>query len=430
MKTDHELKVLLVMEQCNPDWASVPLVGYNFYEGIRERVNATLVTHARNEKALEKVRRDHEIAYIYESEPLKKYYGAVARLTSRGGINWPLQHALSYPVYGEFNRQVYRRFARRVMQKAYDVVHVMTPILPRYPVKLISACREVPFLLGPVNGGVPFPEGFQEVARKEFAQFNFLRAFTRLLPGYERTYQRADRVLSGSTYTLEMLRNLFRMDPERISLFPENGIAAEFIREARPRKGKRLHLLFVGRLVPYKGADMVVEAIRGLPEGVRKDVRFTIVGDGPEKKHLEELAADLGVGPWVDFVGWVAQKETLQYYQNADVFCFPSVREFGGAVALEAMASGLPCIVVDHAGLGEYVTSSTGCKIEPVSREYVIEKLIENIQLLHDNESLRYKMAQNAVERVREFEWRAKAQQMVRIYEDVIFQKARQERRS
>jgi glycosyltransferase involved in cell wall biosynthesis len=374
------------------------------------------------------VREGHRIVYVTESAALKRYYAGVHALTSKGGVNWPLQHALSYPVYGEFNRKVYARFAGPVRRKVYDVVHAMTPILPRYPVKLVSACSDVPFLLGPVNGGVPFPEGFQEVARKEFARFNFLRAFTRLLPGYARTYQRADGILSGSTYTLEMLLTLFRLNPDRISLFPENGIAAEFIGKARPRTGKRLHLLFVGRLVPYKGADMVIEAVAALPERVRENVRFTVVGDGAEKGRLERLASNAGVGHIVNFVGWVVQKETLRYYQEADVFCFPSVREFGGAVALEAMACGLPCIVADHAGLGEYVTPSTGCKIKPVSREYVMEKMAENIQLLYENESLRYEMAQRAVERVREFEWQAKARQMAHLYEDLISRKARKEK--
>ncbi|MBT3258829.1 MAG: glycosyltransferase family 1 protein, partial [Deltaproteobacteria bacterium] len=265
MKANHMLNVLLVMEQCNPEWASVPLVGYNFYRGIRKRVKVTLVTHERNRVALEKVRGGHEIDYIHESDCLKKYYGFVNRLTSRGGVNWPLQHALSYPVYGGFNRLVYQRYAKRVMQKKYNLVHAMTPILPRYPVKLIKACHEVPFLLGPVNGGVPFPEGFTDVARKEFARFNFLRIFSRMLPGYANTYKKADRVLAGSTYTMNMLKELFRIE-HHISLFYENGILKEFIGTPRKSTGDKLKLLFVGRLVPYKGADMAIEAMTRLDD--------------------------------------------------------------------------------------------------------------------------------------------------------------------
>ena len=418
MKTNHTLNVLLIMEQCNPEWASVPLVGYNFYQGFRERVNITLVTHERNKEALEKIRDGHKIEYMCESDSLKKYYGFVSRLTSRGGVNWPLQHALSYPVYGGFNRQVYQRFARRVIQKEYDLVHAMTPILPRYPVKIIKACREVPFLLGPVNGGVPFPEGFTDVARKEFARFNFLRIFTRMLPGYANTYRKADRVLAGSTYTMNMLKDLFGID-NPISLFYENGILNEFIGTPRKSTGEKLQLLFVGRLVPYKGADMAIEAINRLDDRVRNRVHFTIVGDGSEKENLEKQTRNLELEQTITFTGWVDQDETARYYKKSDVFCFPSVREFGGAVALEAMASGLPCIVADHAGLSEYVTEETGFKIRPVSREYLIDELAQKILVLFENRELIHQMSVKAIERVKEFEWGAKADRMIEIYEDM-----------
>ena len=419
MKTNHTLNVLLIMEQCNPEWASVPLVGYNFYQGIRKRVNVTLVTHERNKEALEKVRDAHKIEYIYESNSLKKYYGFVSRLTSKGGVNWPLQHALSYPVYGGFNRQVYQRFARHVMQKKYDLVHAMTPILPRYPVKMIEACREVPFLLGPVNGGVPFPEGFTDVARKEFARFNFLRIFSRMLPGYANTYKKADKVLAGSTYTMNMLKNMFGND-NHISLFYENGILSEFIGTPRKSTGEKLQLLFVGRLVPYKGADMAIEAMTRLDDRVRSNVHFTIVGDGSEKENLEKQSRNLGLEQTITFTGWIDQNETTRYYKKSDVFCFPSVREFGGAVALEAMASGLPCIVADHAGLGEYVTEETGFKIRPVSREYLIKELAKKILILFENRELIHQMSKKAIERVKEFEWGAKADRMIEIYEDMV----------
>ncbi|MBT3260550.1 MAG: glycosyltransferase family 4 protein, partial [Deltaproteobacteria bacterium] len=112
--------------------------------------------------------------------------------------------------------------------------------------------------------------------------------------------------------------------------------------------------------------------------------------------------------------------ETARYYRESDVFCFPSVREFGGAVALEAMAGGLPCIVADHAGLGEYVTEETGFKIKPVSREYLIKELAKKILIFFENRELIHQMAEKAIERVKEFEWETKADRMIEIYEDMV----------
>ena len=117
------------------------------------------------------------------------------------------------------------------------VVHGITPIRSRYPCKVVSLCQQTPFILSPVNGGLPFPPGFQETARQGFAQFNFLRAVGRaLIPGYVETYKKADKVLAGSTYTLNLLKKLFPIPDRRIKLFYENGISQDFLMSAKPAK--------------------------------------------------------------------------------------------------------------------------------------------------------------------------------------------------
>lgn len=162
-------RVLLIIEQCNPEWASVPLVGYEFFKGISALADVTLVTHARNQTALDKVRGEQKIVYIPESPASARLYRWIAQISSRGGVNWPLHHALSYPLYAEFNDRVYRAFGPAVRRGDFDLVHALTPMIPRYPYKISRACTKTPFVLGPVNGGVPFPASFQEVAWKEFA---------------------------------------------------------------------------------------------------------------------------------------------------------------------------------------------------------------------------------------------------------------------
>jgi len=421
------LRVLLIMEQCNPLWASVPLVGYRFFQHLDRLVDATLVTHVRNRQGLEKENHRGRIVYVEESPITARYYRLAAKVSSRGGVNWPLQHALTYPVYAEFNRKVYERFKGEVAGGRYDLVHALTPILPRYPVKIVRACGRTPFVLGPVNGGVPFPAGFREVARKEFDTFNFLRIFSRLLPGYRETYVLADRVLAGSTYTLNMLDKMFPVRQGKLGLFYENGIPPRFL-EGPPPQGSsspEVNLLFAGRLVPYKGADMLVEAVGRLPERVRLRTRLRIVGDGPERGRLEAMTRQWGMNDRVVFTGWVKQEETLRYYRDSHLFCFPSVREFGGAVVLEAMACGLPCIVADHGGIGEYVTRETGVKIVPRSREHVVEELEKALRELVENEEARREMSVRAAERARRFEWGRKAEEMVRIYEEAVEDRAK-----
>ena len=419
------LKVLMIAEHCNPDWVSVPLVAYNFYREISQIVDVTLVTHGRNREAFEKYSVHQEITYIDESPIAKKYHRLISNLIEKGRANWPLYLALSYPIYAEFNRNAYRLFSDRVKQGEFDVVHSITPMMPRYPVSMVRACRKTPFLLGPVNGGVPFPKGFQETARKEKAYWNFLKPLGRyLVPGYIETYKKADRILSGSTYTLNMVKELFSLEDGKIDLFFENGISKSFIRQ-RPKQqlGSKVELLFVGRLVPYKGADLVIEAIGKLDPTIRSQLALTIVGDGSERGELENQVHALNLKETVKFAGWVKQKETYEYYSKADIFCFPSIREFGGAVVMEAMACGLPCIVVNNGGIAEYVNDETGFKIEPVNRAYVVDELARKIELMVTNKDLRESMSRKAIEYAHEFEWSAKARKIVEIYQELIAQR-------
>ena len=421
-----KLRVLLIVDQCNPEMSSVPLEGYQLFNGISKLADVTLVTHERNKQALEKVRNDENIVYINESKVIKKYYRLVERLTLRKtGANWPLFHTLCYLIYAEFNHKVYQEFQTKVLRGNYDIVHAVTPMMPRYPVEIIKACKKTPFILGPVNGGVPFPKGFGQVARKEFAYFNFLRRLGQLIPGYVRTYKKADKILAGSTYTLNMLKAMFKSEDSRIALFYENGVAEDFFDKLRKAKtNQQVNLLFVGRLVPYKGADIVIEAVSQLSKIIRDRVCLTIVGDGSEKDNLKRQAQELGVSDIVSFAGWVNQKETLEFYRKADVFCFPSIREFGGAVVLEAMACGLPCIVADNGGIAEYVTEETGFKIAPISRNNLTHELTNKIQILVENEELRNKMSAKAIERAQCFAWEQKAMEIFKIYQKMIKEKS------
>ena len=124
------LKVLLIIEQCNPEWPSVPLEGFRYYEAIRSLADVTLVTHDRNRQAL--LRAGAGAVFIPESAAIAQYFRIVGSLAVRGGrVNWPVLYALGYPVYAEFNHRVYRMFRDPVLRGNYDVVHAFSPILPR-----------------------------------------------------------------------------------------------------------------------------------------------------------------------------------------------------------------------------------------------------------------------------------------------------------
>ena len=117
---------------------------------------------------------------------------------------------------------------------------------------------------------------------------------------------------------------------------------------------KRDGLLFVGRLVSVKGADLAIEALRQL-RGRDVDTTLTICGDGPERDALEQQVRDADLEKAVTFEGWTEPDELAAHYRRAELSLVPSRYEPFGIVALEAIASGCPVVVSETGGLPEAV---------------------------------------------------------------------------
>jgi glycosyltransferase involved in cell wall biosynthesis len=133
------------------------------------------------------------------------------------------------------------------------------------------------------------------------------------------------------------------------------GIDLErFKAEAAPERGLILH---VGRLVEKKGTAVLLRALAGLPA----PAQLTIVGDGPERARLERMAAELGVGARVTFLGALSRSQVVAWMRRAWVLAVPSLTARDGdaeglpTVLLEAAATGLPAVGSRHSGIPEAI---------------------------------------------------------------------------
>ena len=116
-------------------------------------------------------------------------------------------------------------------------------------------------------------------------------------------------------------------------------------------------LLFVGRLAAVKGMPVLLEALRDMPG----DWHMTVIGDGPDRAALETQAQGLPV----DFVGYKSQAEVAEALAQTDVFVLPSFAEGVPVVLMEAMASGVPVVTTQIAGVPELVREGAGLLVPP-----------------------------------------------------------------
>lgn len=413
-------RVLLIAEAANPEWPSVPLVGWSHAHAIQSLCDAHLVTQVRNEPAIHRAGLSTNLYTIINSEAIMRPLWQLSTLI-RGDANkgWTTSTALQAIGYPFFESLVWKHFKNRLRAGEFDLVHRITPLSPTMPSPIARKLRKigVPFILGPLNGGVPWPSQFDSARRKEQEWLSYVRNGYKLLPGYQATRKYANAIICGSRATLEQMPIWCR---NKCIYIPENAIdPARFPKPTPKPPPTPLRVVFLGRLVPYKGADMLIEATAPLVHDGK--VVVEIIGDGPEMARLRLLSTEKGIEHGVTFTGWIPHDQVHQRLSRAHVFGFPSIREFGGGAVLEAMACGVVPIVIDYAGPGELVTPTTGISIPIGSRSDIIRRYHEALLLVLSNQDVLESMRKAAATRVsRYFTWDAKARQVLDVYRWVL----------
>lgn len=420
--TGWRVRVLLIAEEANPEWVSVPLVGWAHSRAIAQLADTHVVTQLRNRDAfLRAGLGEHDFTAI-DNEAVARRLWQLGQLL-RGGKDkgWTTLTALKSIAYRSFEKQVWARFGAAIRARKFDVVHRITPLSPAVPSRLATWCRKagVPFVLGPLNGGVPWPRGFDRERRREREWLSYVRALHRLLPGYRSTRRDAAALLVGSRETWNQVHPRWR---DRCVYLPENAVdPARFAVHAprEPRSPGPLRIAFLGRLVPLKGVDILLEASAGLLRSGKAVLE--ILGDGPERASLESRARELGIDASVRFAGWIPHGDVAARLGTADVLGFPSFREFGGGVVLEAMALGVVPVVLDHGGPGELVSKRCGIAIPMGTRAEITMRFRDALERLAGDQMRLESMAEACRLRVaRSFTWEAKARQVLAVYDWVL----------
>lgn len=168
---------------------------------------------------------------------------------------------------------------------------------------------------------------------------------------------------------------------------------------------------------------MAVEAF-GVFAQKHPDSEMMIIGSGPEEGRLLHLISDLGLKGTVRILPWLPRHEVLTNMQSSDVFLFPSFRDGGGAVVVEAMGSGIPVIVLDSGGPGAHVRPEWGIKIVPENRESIIGGMTSALEAIYSDRDLRDRLGEAGRKRAREFyAWDRLGDRMLDIYKHVMSRK-------
>jgi glycogen synthase len=236
---------------------------------------------------------------------------------------------------------------------------------------------------------------------------------------------RSQRVIACSAYMREQIADIFGIADGRITVIP-NGIDPLDLPQPDPAELVRLRgefaapeerlVLLIGRLVYEKGFQLALEA---MPKVIAAapGTRFLVAGSGTHEEELKRQAEELGLMEHGTFLGWIGDDVLHTLYGIADLTVVPSIYEPFGLVALEAMASGCPCIVADTGGLREVVPhEEAGLRFAARDPEALAEVAI---RVLSDPE-LEARLIAEAKEHVLRFDWGDVATQTAAVYAELV----------
>ena len=346
------MRVLLSAYQCAPGAGSVSQIGWEWYSRLARQCSVTLVTHVRNRAALEAAGAPlagSEVRYI-DTEWLARPLWRLARtLFPNSEHSAFLLSSLDFFAY---DRAVLRAFAG---ESRWDIVHAVTPVSPS--AFTLLGRLGLPLVRGPLNGGLQTPSRFAALMRADSAWCYRARELARWVRPIVGSAPTPNAVWSANSatdgqLTPEELRNCERM--------PEIAVDENIYYPAPwpdpPAPSRPLRVFFAGRLIPAKALSLLIDAVARVTPHLA--VELTVAGDGPMRAAWERHAVEARVP--VRFLGAVPQTTIAEEMRRAHVFCLPSVRESGGAVLLEAMSCGRPCLAVAHGGPAELVDESVG----------------------------------------------------------------------
>jgi glycosyltransferase involved in cell wall biosynthesis len=409
----NRLRILLLAPDANPEGICGPLLSFSQAEALAQLHEVTLVIRSPREEGVRRRQGPLHTVEVVHLPRLERLYAWSMRRIFKNDYTSRALTVFAYPFSVAFEWQAWRQLRSRIMGGDYDVVLRLLPVPAVLPSAFAFFLRNgpIPFVIGPVSGGLPWPEGFTR-ANKQKEWFARLRNLYRFLPFARSTYRHATAIVAGASQTY----GEFASYHEKLFFLLENGVSRSLCPDV-PRtseRNRKLRLIFVGGLFPVKGCDLALRAAAPL---LRSNLaRFTVVGDGPERNHLEQLTRSLGIDKAVSFCGWVSHDEAQQKLRQADVLVFPSVRDNSPAVVFEALAAGAVPVVADFGGPGDTVNAEIGYKVPLTNENQFVSQMEKILAGLARDRDLLKRLRQQGMAYARErLTWDAKAQTLTAI---------------
>ena len=400
-----KIKVLASVWQLDPEDVGGNRINYEWVTRLCEHVDLTVITAGA---------RINETCGIEDNNKIK-LIKIPPYLSFR---KWDLFDRTVSPGYLEYFWRTKYRVKTILNKNDFDICHHFAPQNIRFASPFLDV-KSHPTVFGPFHGGLPSPQIMKELHGKEKLLMK-LRIVDQLRLRFDYTlrkhFKNATKLLLSADYVADILKPV-GIPPSKFEVIPPPPVSLP--NEVKSYKNhNKLKMIFVGRLVPTKGLEILIKSLRGLEH---LNIELSVFGKGECEHYYKRLAEKLNVNDSISWKGFVPNNVIHQEMLNSDLFVFPSLREPFGIAIAEAMGIGLPVICVDYGGPGYIVTDNCGIKIKLSNLEKMTFDLHSAIKQYYFNRELLSIFGSNSLLRIRnELSWEASIDKILKLYNRLL----------
>lgn len=370
------MNILVLAFACEPKRGSEEGVGWNWSINLAKHHNVYVITRGQEKPYIDKYIKETRIEnpkfYYFEDEGLMHFVDKKIPMGFRCYYRW-------------WQGQIVEMAKVIIKQHNIDIIHQLTYNEYRTPGKLYN--MGIPFVWGPIGGG----HEYNAILKNGyFRKMDVFKEVVRKMLNHR--YLKNKDVVRA----IEISAEILVADPATYSILPKTREYRKLLEAAyypdrndikiyENRDYKKIRLMYAGVMIPRKGLKIIIDA---LGESSFRDFELILIGDGIDKPLLEKLVRQYGIEDNVKFLGKLSYDEVNNYYDWADLFLFPSMRDTSGNVVLEAMSHGTPVIALNHNGVSEMITSESGDLIEIESYEQIKKDYVTTIKKYQLDRSL------------------------------------------
>jgi glycosyltransferase involved in cell wall biosynthesis len=316
-----------------------------------------------------------------------------------------LKGILPYTFYFAFrswHRQVFDVAKILKENEDFDLVHYVVPSGFREPGYLWKL--DLPYIWGPFAGianrpkqlfnSLPFKTRIFFIIRNwaNSVQFNYNHRL-------EKALKATDLLLTGTSETKELIEKRYKISSICI---PEHAIVADGIGDFKYKEGDIFNILWIATIDARKSLNFLIEALGKIKTD---NWQLHVLGDGPRKPAMKQLAEKMGISQKISWYGHIPRSEVFALLKSAHLHVITSLGEGTTTVLFEAMANGIPTITLNHCGMKDVVCEKCGVKIDLLTVDQVIDDISKAISGLIRNPEQINRLSAGVRECAKSYTW-------------------------